>query len=257
MIIRRRFLTLASAASVVALVGPAWAQSTAPIPARPFVPPKANHPLPKTAKPLKLGVIGAGNVGGALGQDWSRAGHHVMFADRDPATAKARAAENPGATSGTNAEAIGFADVVVVTIPFGAWPDFVKEHGAALKNKVVFEMTNPNLERDGAVGKEGQAKGAGNYIVSLLPGVKITRGMSTIGAGLMSSEAGRPAPRVAIPVMATDAAAKAIGMQLVNDAGFDAVDAGDMSAAPRFATGSPGAGVKTAAELRAFIAQKP
>jgi predicted dinucleotide-binding enzyme len=252
--IRRRFLVLSASAAALAAM-PAWAQTTAPIPARPYVPPKVSHPIPKTAKPLKLGVIGAGNVGGALGAVWAKAGHHIMFSDRDPATAKARAGENPGATSGTNAEAIAFADVVVATIPFGAWPDFAKEFGPALKNKIVFEMTNPNLERDGAVGQRGQAMGAGLYIASLLPGVKITRGMSTIAAALMSSEAGRPAPRVGIPVMANDPAAKAIGMQLVSDAGFDAVDAGDLSAAPKFATGSPGAGAKTAAELRAFIAK--
>jgi predicted dinucleotide-binding enzyme len=253
-IFSRRFLLCAGAATLVWGAAPAWAQ--APIPARPYVPPKVNHPIPKTAKPLKVAVIGAGNVGGALGTVWARAGHHVMFADRDPATAKTRASET-GATSGTTAEAIAYGDVVVVTIPYGAWPDFAQENAAALRNKIMFETTNPNPTRDGAVAAPALARGAGLYISDLFPGVKIVRGMSTIAAALMSSEAGRPAPKLAIPVMANDPTAKAMGMQLVNDAGFDAVDAGDLSNAPKFATGSPGAGDKTAAEIRAIVAAKP
>lgn len=250
MIVRRRFLVLASAAASTAS-SPAWAQTI--IPPRPYVPPKVNHRILKTKSPLKIGIIGAGNVGGALGQVWAHAGHKVMFADRDPAISSARAKDNPGAAAGTTAEAIAFADVVAVMIPYGAWPDFAKEYGAALKSKIVFEATNPNPERDGEAGKTGLAKGGALYIQELLPGVKLVRGMSTIPAALMSSEAGRPAPKLGIPVMSNDPAAKRVGIQLVGDAGFDPVDAGPLSNAGKFATGGPGAGAKTAAEVHAIL----
>jgi predicted dinucleotide-binding enzyme len=253
--VRRRFLYLASAA-VAACASQAWAQA-APIPVRPYKPPNVGHPIAKTAKPLKLGIIGSGNVGGNIGQVWSKAGHHVMFSDRDPAIAKTRAGENPGATSGTPAEAIAYADVVVVAIPFGAWPEFAREYGAALKNKIMLEFSNPNLTRDGAVGEAGLAKGSGAYVAGLLPGVKIARSASAMSAAMLSSEAARPAPRLAIPVMADDAAAKAAGLQLINDAGFDAIDGGALSRAPKFAMGTPGGAVMTAADLRAWMAANP
>ena len=192
-IIRRRFLYLASAAAT-AIASPALAQTAPVVPAKPYVPGKVGYPIPKTAKPMKLAVIGAGNVGGALGGLWAKAGHQVMFADRDPAQAKGRATENPGATSGTTVQAIAFADVVVVTVPFAAWPEIAREHGAALKTKIVFETTNASPPRDGAIGEAGLAKGAGLYVQEQLPGVKIARGFTAIGAAQMSSEAGRPAP---------------------------------------------------------------
>ena len=248
---RRRFLLLAGAGRRGSF--PAWAQTV--IPARPYVPPKINHRILKTEIPLKIGIIGSGNVGGALGQVWAHAGHQVMFADRDPVVSKARAKDNPGAKAGTTAEAIAFADVVAVMIPYGAWPDFAKEFGPSLRGKIVFEATNPNVERDGEAGKTGLAKGAALYIQELLPGVKLVRGMSTIPAALMSSEAGRPAPKLGIPVMSNDPVAKRVGIELVSDAGFDPVDAGYLSNAGKFATGGPGAGAKTAPEVRAILYQ--
>lgn len=255
-IIRRRFLVLASAAAAAAAspgISPAWAQ----IPVRPFNPPAIGHPIPKTAKPLKLGIVGSGNVGGNVGGVWSKAGHQVMFSDRDPAIAKTRADETPGAKSGTTAEAIAFADVVVVSIPFGAWPDFAKEYGASLRNKTMMEFTNPNVARDGAVGTDGLTKGSGAYIAALFPGVKIIRSASAMAAAMLGSEAHRPAPRLAIVVMADDAATKATGIQLISDLGFDAVDGGALSRAPKFAMGTPGGATMTSAELKTWLAANP
>lgn len=226
-IIRRRFLYLVGAAAA-AVASPAWAQ----IPARPFNAPKIGHAIPKTAKPLKIGIIGSGNVGGNIGGVWSKAGHQVMFSDRDAANAKARAGETPGTKSGTTAEAIAFADVVVVAVPFGAWPDLAKEYGASLRGKTMMEFTNPNATRDGPIGAEGLAKGSGAYVSALFPGVKIVRSASAMAAAMLGSEAHRPAPRLAIVVMADDAGAKATGLQLIGDLGFDAIDGGKLSSAP-------------------------
>lgn len=246
---RRRAIELVSAFGAFSFAAPALAQ-TAPIPARPYVAPKIGNPIPRVSQPLRLAIIGAGNVGGALGAVWSKAGHRVTFADRDPAVAKARASENSGAASATTREAIAGADIVVVTIPFGAMPDFAQGFAPQLRGKIMFETTNPNTARDGAIVPAALAKGVGLYLRDLFPGVKIVRGFTTFSAAQMSSEAFRRGEKVAVPLAADDPAAMAAGARLVRDAGFDPVEVGDLTQTKRFELGGPAAGAKTAAELR-------
>ena len=98
------------------------------------------------------------------------------------------------------------------------------------------------------------AKGSGNAIVEMLPGVRIVRGFNTFSHTVMASEAHRPGEKVGVPMVATDPEAMAIGARLVRDAGFEPVEvSGGMAAANRFELGGPAAGVKTAAELRQIL----
>lgn len=255
---RRRLLELTAALAVIGGSGATWAQAPAVlIPPKPYVPPKFGHPIPKTAAPMKIGVIGSGIVGGTLGGVWSKAGHQVMFSDRDPATSKARAEENPGATSGTPQQAIAFGTVILVAIPFGAMPDFAREYGAALKGKTIFETTNPTAPRDGDLVAPALAKGTGLFVSELLPGVHIARGFNTFGAGQMASEAHRPGDKVAIPLAASDAATMALGVRLIRDAGFDPVEVGDLSTAKKFELRGPAGGAKIKADLIAGLAKTP
>ena len=72
---------------------------------------------------MNIGIIGAGNVGGALGQSWARAGHKIKFGVRNPGDPKHRArldACGPNAGTGTNAEAAAFGDVIVLATPWEA-----------------------------------------------------------------------------------------------------------------------------------------
>jgi len=89
-----------------AFAAPSFAQD-APIPARPFVEVPVAHPIPRTAKPMKIGVIGSGNIGGTVGELFAKSGHQVMYSDRDEANAKAQAARVAGTRAGTIAETIG------------------------------------------------------------------------------------------------------------------------------------------------------
>jgi predicted dinucleotide-binding enzyme len=77
------------------------------------------------------------------------------------------------------------------------------------------------------------------------------RTFNSWGYTTMAREANRPAPRMAMPVAADDAGARKVGLQLVQDAGFDAVDAGSLAASKAFDLGSPVSGkVMTADEMR-------
>jgi predicted dinucleotide-binding enzyme len=248
---RRHFVVMALAAGVLGFAGPGFGQD-APIPARPFVEAPVAHPIPHTARPMKIGVIGSGNIGGTVGELFAKAGHQVMYSDRDPALAKAQAARVAGTRAGSGEEAIAFADVVLIAIPFGAWPAVAKQYGAALRGKIVIDPTNPNASRDGEMAQTVLTKpSTGEYVAEFLPGVKLIRAFNTTSYASFAKEAGRPGEKMGIPVAASDAATLAIGVRLVNDLGFDAVPVGGgLHGSAKFELRGPAAGVKTAAELK-------
>src|SRR5438270_11728587 len=89
------------------------------------------------SKPLKIGIIGSGRIGSTFGGLWAKAGHEIMFSDRDPENAK-RAAESIGARArpGTVAEAVAFGDAVLIAVPYGALPAIALHAGENLQGQV-------------------------------------------------------------------------------------------------------------------------
>jgi len=235
---RRAFLLVTAAAAVVPF---AFAQS----------------------RSMKIGVIGSGRIGSTIGGLWVKAGHEVMFSDRDAEQVK-RAIDGlgpalrPKARAGSVAEAAAFGDAILIAVPYAALPAIQQQVGAQLKGKVVVDPNNPVPSRDGELGAQAREKGAVVSTAALLPGARVVRAFNSWGYGLMAREANRPAPRMAIPVAADDAAALKLGMQLVADAGFDPVAAGSLAASKAFDLGSSVSGrVLTAAELRQALSLKP
>jgi len=203
-------------------------------------------------KRVKIGVIGSGKIGSTLGGLWAKAGHEIMFSDRDAEVAK-RVAGEVGARgrAGTVQEAVAFGDVVLIAVPYGALPAVQKEVGEKLKGKIVIDPNNPVPARDGELGAQAKEKGAAVSTAAILPGARLVRAFNSWGYQKMASEANRPAPRMAIPVASDDAAALKVGLQLVQDAGFDAVPAGSLAASKAFDLGSSVSGkVMTADEMR-------
>jgi hypothetical protein len=211
------------------------------------------------AKPMKIGVIGSGRIGSTIGALWVKAGHEVMFSDRDAEQVK-RAIEGLGqrARAGSVPEAAAFGDAVLIAVPYAALPAIQQQVGAQLKGKVVIDPNNPIPSRDGDMAVAAREKGAGVSSAALLPGARIVRSFNAWGYATMAREANRPAPRMALPVAADDPAALKLGMQLVSDAGFDPVDAGSLAASKAFDLGSAVAGrILTAPELRQALQLKP
>jgi predicted dinucleotide-binding enzyme len=212
---------------------------------------------------MKIAVIGSGRIGSTIGGLWVKAGHEVMFSDRDAEQVK-RAIEGLApelrakARAGSVAEAAAFGDAILIAVPYGALPAVQQQVGAQLKGKVVLDPNHPVPSRDGELGAKAREKGAGVSTAALLPGARVVRAFNSWGYGVMAREANRPAPRMAIPVAADDAAALKLGMQLVADAGFDPVDAGSLAASKAFDLGSSVSGrVLTAAEMRQALQLKP
>jgi len=104
-----------------------------------------------TGSPLKIGIVGAGREGGALGTLLVKAGHPVMFSSRHPENLKGLVAGlGPLAKAGTVDEAVAFGDVVLLVVPYPAIEEIAKVHAGALAQKVlVMDVSNPSAGRDG------------------------------------------------------------------------------------------------------------
>src|SRR3954465_1371298 len=180
-----------------------------------------SFPALAQSKPLKIGIIGSGRIGTTFGGLWAKAGHEIMFSDRDAENAK-RAAESAGgkARAGTVEEAVAFGDAVLIAVPYGALPAIAQQVGEKLKGKVVMDPNNPVPSRDGELGAQAKEKGAAISTAAILPGARLVRAFNSWGYQKLATEANRPAPRMGIPVAADDPAALKLGMQLVSDAGF-------------------------------------
>ncbi len=210
-------------------------------------------------QPMKIGVIGSGRIGSTIGGLWVKAGHEVMFSDRDPGQVK-RAIEGLGARAraGSVPEAAAFGEAILIAVPYAALPAIQQQVGAQLQNKVVIDPNNPIPGRDGDMALQAREKGAAVSTAALLPGARLVRAFNSWGYSVMQREANRPAPRMAIPVASDDPAALKVGLRLVADAGFDPVAAGSLAASKAFDLGSPVSGrVLTAAELRKALSIAP
>src|SRR2546427_11197745 len=110
-----------------------------------------------TAPPLKIGMVGAGRMGGALGELFVKAGHPVMFSSRHPENLKDLTTRlGPLPQAGPVAHAVPFGDVVVLEVPYAALQENGKAHGPALATKpLVLDVCNPIAGRDGAVLVQG------------------------------------------------------------------------------------------------------
>jgi predicted dinucleotide-binding enzyme len=237
---RRAILILAAGATLaVTLAGPAWAQAV--------------------SEPARIGIIGAGNIGGTLGSLWIKAGHPVMLSSRHPEELKGLVERlGPKARAGTPAEAIAFGEIVLVAVPYKAYPQIAQEHGNALKGKIVIDAGNATQARDGEIYAEVQASGIAAVSAKYLAGARIVRAFNAANYKLFANNAYREGGRMAIPLAGDDTQAVAAVSRLVTDAGFDPVVVGPLAKADTFAMGTPGFGLElTAPDLRTRLGVMP
>jgi predicted dinucleotide-binding enzyme len=204
------------------------------------------------ARPLKIGIIGTGHIGGTLARLWVAAGHEVMISSRHPDELKPLAKQlGPKARVGTPKEAAVFGDVVVVSVPYKALPDIGRDLKAELAGKIVLDTCNPYPGRDGDMANDARKKGTGVASPALLPGTRLVRAFNAINAGSLASEAHRKPPLIGIPLAGDNAEALQVAQRLVSDAGFDPVVVGGSARAREFDVGAAVyTKLLTAAELR-------
>lgn len=215
----------------------------------------ATLPFPtRAAEKTKIGIIGSGNVGSALGAVWVKAGHDVMFSSRHLEHDKSLAARlGGGARAGTPREAAAFGEVVMISVPYHALPDVGKEVGDLIKGKVVIDTCNPFPSRDGEIAEWAREKGAGLASAELLPGARLVRAFNAIGAERMGS-AHRDPGRVGMPIAGDDAGAVETASRLIREIGYEPVLIGRLEMGKYLMPGTPLAGERSAAEIRRVAA---
>jgi hypothetical protein len=200
--------------------------------------------------PMKIGMIGSGNVGSALGRVWARGGHQVMFSSRHLEDDKRLAADiGANARAGTPREAAAFGDVLVFAVPYGALPELGQALRDSIKGKVVIDACNPFPRRDGEIAERAREKGAGLMSAELLPGARIVRAFNAVGADRMGQAHEEPG-RVGMPIAGDDEEALDIASTLIREIGYEPVRIGGLEMGKYLMPGTPLAGERTPEEIR-------
>lgn len=200
---------------------------------------------------IKIGTLGSGRVGSAIGGAWVKAGHEVMFSSLDlEADKKLAASLGGGAHAGTPREAAAFGDVILVSVPYRAMPGLSKDVGDLIKGKIIIDTSNPIVARDGDMAVAAREKGAGIASMEYLPGTRIVRAFNAIGAARMGQAASN-SERVGMPIAGDDPEAIRVVSALVREVGYEPVLVGTLSAMGKYLIpGTPLAGERSADEIR-------
>lgn len=206
---------------------------------------------------LKIGSIGAGNMGGALGELFVKAGHQVLFSSRHPDNIKPLAARlGPLAKVGTVEEAVAFGDVIVLVVPYTAVPDIGKANGKVIATKqLLLDISNPYPQRDGnaTVKWVDEQGGAGLATAKLIPGAKVVRafnGISFKAVVGLSHKAGENG----VPIAGDDTKAIGLAESIIRGIGFEPVLIGGLSAGKHLLARGPLADVRSPEKLRSIAA---
>jgi predicted dinucleotide-binding enzyme len=192
------------------------------------------------SSPMKIGIIGSGNIGSTLGTFWAQAGHQVLFSSRNPDNLKPLVEKvGPRARAGTVSEAIAFGDVILIAVPYGSMAQIARDYAKYLAGKIVMDTGNAVLARDGEIGKDAREKGVGLTTQRLLPGARVVRAFNTLGVNRLRNNANRPEGRIGIPMAGDDPEALKIASMLVRDAGFDPAVLGGMNRSRLFEQTNP------------------
>ncbi len=173
---------------------------------------------------MNIAIIGAGNVGSALGGGWQQKGHQVVYGVRDAGTAKVNGAASRLAPPEMAARD---AEVVVLTVPYGALASVVPALGD-LSGKVVLDATNP--VGPGFTSAAPAGSSAGQQVAEWAPGARVVKIFNTTGFNIMLD------PRFGTEsatmfYCGDDAEAKQTAAKLAADLGFEPLDAGPLSQA--------------------------
>jgi predicted dinucleotide-binding enzyme len=204
------------------------------------------------AAPMRIGVIGAGWLGGTVGRLWVKAGHEVMFSSRHPDKLAAMARElGPRASVGLPMAAAEFGTVLLLAVPFEALPQVGRDLRSAYNGKIVLDSTNPWGANSADVYREARELGVAQTVVKYMPGARLVRAFSAVDATVVETSATRAGGRIGMPIASDDAEAMRVAAALVRDAGCDPVVVGNLAAAASFQPGGPGFRAHlTAPELR-------
>jgi 8-hydroxy-5-deazaflavin:NADPH oxidoreductase len=202
---------------------------------------------------MKIGIIGTGHIGSTLAKHFTEIGHEVAVSNsRGPGSLRELESElGDRGRAMTAEEAERFGDVVVISVPFKSYADIP---AVDIAGKVVIDTTNYYPSRDGVFTElDTDAQSSSEVLAGQLDGARIVKAFNAIQWTSLRDKAGQ---RVGIPISGDDARAKQVVAGLIDQMGFEAVDAGSLAEGGR--KHQPGTDVYIAdlpaSELRSRIA---
>jgi 8-hydroxy-5-deazaflavin:NADPH oxidoreductase len=173
---------------------------------------------------MKIGIVGAGRIGGNCARQFAKGGHEVKLSfSRDPGRLESLAAEiGERVSAGTPSEATGFGEVVVLSVSWDLVDDALAQAGS-LAGKIVIDTTN----QYGSESLPAEGETAAHHNAARMPGARYTKSFNTLTSAFQAEVADRPeSQRVVQWVCGDDPEAKEVVMGLIADAGYAPVDLG-------------------------------
>jgi predicted dinucleotide-binding enzyme len=191
---------------------------------------------------MKIAIIGAGSVGGILARRFAALGHDIAITNSRGAESLADLAAETGAVPVPLAEASQGADVVILAVPKKSMPQLpTGVLDAAPRRVVVIDPSNyAPQQRDGYIEEMENGTVESRWTEARIghPVVKAFNNITARHLAALARPAGSP-ERIALPVAGDEPVAKIIAMSLIDEFGFDAVDAGDLDNSWRQQPGTP------------------
>jgi hypothetical protein len=189
---------------------------------------------------MKIGIIGTGNMGRALGLRWARVGHHVLFGSRDPSKAKAAAASGTVSTQAGNFDAAAeFGEVILYTIR-DHLPSSVLEKPQALDGKIVIDCNNnailgldiPDPDHRPGLHFTTPIPSLAERLAADVQNARVVEAFNTIPSKVIELDREKLAPhRISVFLCSDDAQAKSVVKGLAEELGFVGVDSGELERA--------------------------
>jgi 8-hydroxy-5-deazaflavin:NADPH oxidoreductase len=190
---------------------------------------------------MKIGIIGTGNMGSALGLRWARAGHQVLFGSRDLSKARAVAAAGSGsAQAGDFEDAAAFGEVVLYTVR-DVLPSKLLRDPQVLFGKIVIDCNNSDILGLDIPDPDHRP---GFHFITPIPslaerlaadaqGARVVKAFNTIPATVIELDREKLLPyRVSVFLCSDDPGAKSIVKGLAEELGFVPIDSGELERAP-------------------------
>jgi predicted dinucleotide-binding enzyme len=178
---------------------------------------------------MNIGILGAGNVGGALGTAAAGKGHKVCFGVRRPDSPEVKEllrTIGSSASAGSVAEAATFGEAIIIATPWPATAEALRSAGD-LTGKVVLDCTNP-LKSDLSGLELGTTTSAGEKVAEWARGARVVKIFNTTGYNNMMNPSFPVGPATMF-YCGDDPGAKAVAAKIAADIGFEPVDAGPLT----------------------------
>ncbi|MBT2297592.1 NADPH-dependent F420 reductase [Pseudomonas fluorescens] len=189
---------------------------------------------------MKIGIIGAGNIGATLARKLAACGHEVKLANSKGPHTIQKLANEIGVNAVNKEEAVSEVDVVILSIPFANYPDLKQTLSNVPEKTVIIDTSNYYPGRDGAIKEVDDGKPESVWVSEQI-GHPVVKAWNAVLAATLADK-GQPAGstvRIALPVAGGDTDAETIAQDLVEDTGFVALAAGTLEDSWRQQPGTP------------------